>query len=77
MAKPTKQQWEQLRNLDKMATKAGRGTHREKYLREEIERLRKRMGLARWSASLSDGDVGPDEHLPDSLPANADLFGDL
>jgi len=77
MKKPTKQQWEQLRNLDRMATKAGRGTHREKYLREEIQRLRDRMGLARWSAPGAEGDVAAKEHLSDSLSANADLFADL
>jgi hypothetical protein len=77
MGKTTKKQWEHLRNLDKMVSKAGRGTNREKYLLAEIKRLRDKMGLSRWPASLPDGDVGPDEHLPDGLPANTDLFGDL
>lgn len=74
---PTKKEWEHLRNLDRLAKNAPRGTYRERYLHEQIRLLRDKMGLSRWSATWANGDAAANEELPDGLPANTDLFGDL
>ena len=77
----SKRQWEQLRNLDKLATKASKGTFRERYLKQEINKLRKEMGLppievpSRLSGPYAD--PGADKKLPDSLPADTKLSADL
>lgn len=74
---PTSTQWKHLRNLDRIAAKAQPGTFRERYMRQQIDNLRRDMGLSPLSPPRPKGDTGADEHLPDSLSANADLFGDL
>lgn len=68
---PSKKQWEHLRTLDQMARRTKKGSPRERYLLQEIRKLKADMGIPSYL------DSGPDEHLPDSLPADADLSGDL
>ena len=74
---PSKKQWEQLRVLDKLATKANKGGFRERYLKGEIDKLRREMGLPPVGPSGPEPDAAAEEHGPDSLPADPDLFTDL
>lgn len=71
----TEEQWRQLRTLDRIAAKV-KGTHREKYIFEQMAKLKQEMRLSR-AALGADGDTGTEEHLPNSLSANAELFPDL
>lgn len=70
-----KKQWEHLRNLDRLASKAQRGTFRERYLKQEINKLRKEMGLPGIPVpsrpTRSHLDTGADQHLPDGLPGDS------
>lgn len=68
---PTKKQWEHLRVLDKMARSAKKDSPRQRYLFSEIAKLKSDMGIPSYL------DSGSDKHLPYSLPADADLSGDL
>jgi len=77
MKKPTRQQWEQLRTLDKMLSKAPKKSLREKYLKQQVDILRESMGLSSLGPSWSDVDVATDKHLPDSLSADAEDSSDL
>jgi hypothetical protein len=77
---PDKKQWEQLRNLDKLAKKAQRGTFRERYLYQQINLLRGQMGLTSVPVparpTRSKADASPDEQLSNGLSADAKLTTD-
>jgi hypothetical protein len=73
---PDKKQWEHLRTLDKLASSAQKGTFRERYLRSEINKLRKEMGLPVISAPPGRSpklDPTTAKHLPDSLSSDSKL----
>ena len=78
---PDKKQWEHLRNLDRLATKASKGTFRERYLKQEINRLRKEMGLPEIEVPSrlagSNPDSSPDQKLSDGLSGDAQLSANL
>ena len=76
---PNKKQWEHLRTLDKLASSAQKGTFRERYLRSEINKLRKEMGLPAISAPPGRSpklDPTTAKHLPDSLSSDSKLPAD-
>lgn len=61
---PTREQWTQLRELDRLYLKA-KGTYRERYFAEQIQLLRRKMRLPEWK---------PEARVEQPAQTN-DLFG--